>query len=299
MADSRRAFFWECYLNLALLLSAICCSCYSPTVQEYIDNNRKLWDGMVPVHVASEFYDVASFKAGRNTLMPVERAEVGDVAGMSMLHLQCHFGMDTLSWARLGAEVTGVDFSGPAISQARALATELDIEATFVESDVYRLPEVVTGQFDIVFASYGVICWLPDFRHWAEIAASYVTPGGVFYLIDGHPVSSMLSDTGERPHRVEYPYSSRGTPSVFDGDGSYADRSATLPHKRSFEFFHGLGEMVTDLIDAGLRIEFVHEFPFGGWQRFPSMTKRDDGYWYLPEDDNLPVTFSVRATKPA
>ena len=268
-------------------------------MQEYIDNNRKLWDGMVPVHVASEFYDVASFKAGRNSLMQVERDEVGDVAGKSLLHLQCHFGMDTLSWARLGATVTGVDFSGAAIGQARDLARELDIEATFIESEVYRLPEVLQGTFDVVFASYGVITWLPDFARWAEVAAGFVEPGGFLYLIDGHPFSGALDDSGERPRKLAYPYQTGGVPMVFEEDGTYADRSAVLPHKRSYEFNHGIGEIVTALVNAGLRIDFLHDFPFGAWKRFPDMTKGDDGYYHLPDEGALPLMFSVKATKPA
>src|SRR5688500_15473841 len=156
-------------------------------MQEHIDTNRAHWDEAVPAHVASEFYDVASFKAGRNTLLPVELAEVGDVAGRTILHLQCHFGMDTLSWARLGAVVTGVDFSAPAIEHARALAAELRIEARFIESNIYELPLKLDERFDIVFASYGVTVWLPDFAAWAKVAAHFVKPGGFLYLLDGHP----------------------------------------------------------------------------------------------------------------
>jgi len=272
---------------------------YDGAVQEYIDNNRKLWDGMVPVHVASQFYDVASFKAGRSSLMSVERDEVGPVEGKTLLHLQCHFGMDTLSWARLGAEVTGVDFSAPAIATARDLATELGIGARFVESDVYGLPEVLQGNFDIVFASYGVICWLPDFRRWAEIAASYVKPGGFFYLIEDHPVAAMLDDeSAGRPLRLRYPYTTGGVPQVNEGNGTYADRSAVLPHKRSYESNHGMGEIVTALIDAGLRIDFLHEFPFGAWQKLRDMTKGDDGFYHLPDEGAVPLMFSVKATKP-
>jgi SAM-dependent methyltransferase len=267
-------------------------------VQEYIENNRKLWDGMVPVHVASEFYDVASFKAGRSSLMRVERDEVGAVDGKTLLHLQCHFGMDTLSWARLGAEVTGVDFSGPAIAKARELATELGISARFIETDVYSLSEVLQGQFDIVFASYGVICWLPDFRRWAEIAAGCLKPGGFFYLIDFHPFANTLDDESpERPMRLRYPYRSGGVPMVFEDDGTYADRDAVLPHKRSYEFNHSIGEIVTALCDAGLGIDYLHEFPFAASQRFPEMTKGDDGYYHLPEEGTVPLMFSVKATK--
>jgi SAM-dependent methyltransferase len=269
-------------------------------VQEYIDNNRKRWDGVVPLHVASQFYDVASFKAGRSSLMRVELEEVGPVAGKTLLHLQCHFGMDTLSWARLSADVTGVDFSGPAIAHARQLSTELDIPSRFIETDVYRLPEVLRGDFDIVFASYGVICWLPDFSRWAEVAASYVKPGGFLYLLDGHPFGSTLDDeSAERPMRLRYPYRSGGVPMVFEDDGTYADRTAVLPHKRSYQFNHGLGEIVTALADAGLRVDFLREFPFAAWQKFSDMTKGADGFYYPSDETDVPLMFSVKASRPA
>jgi SAM-dependent methyltransferase len=269
-------------------------------MQEYIENNRKLWDGMVPFHVASDFYDVASFKAGRNALLRVELEEVGPVAGKTMLHLQCHFGMDTLSWARMGADVTGVDFSVPALATARELSAELNIPARFIESDVYKLQDVLQGQFDIVFASYGVICWLPDFPRWAQVAASYVKPGGFFYLADAHPFATTLdADSPERPLRVTTPYDSRGMPTAYESGGTYADPTADLPHKRSLEFNHPMGQIVTSLIEAGLRIEFLHEFPFAAWQQFPEAVRRDDGYYYMPDESGVPLMFSVKATKPA
>jgi SAM-dependent methyltransferase len=268
-------------------------------VQEYIDNNRKLWDGMVPFHVASDFYDVASFKAGRSSLMRLEREEVGEVAGKTLLHLQCHFGMDTLSWARLRADVTGVDFSPAAIAKARELAAELGIVARFIESDVYKLPNVLQESFDVVFASYGVICWLPDFPRWARIAAGYVKPGGFFYLVDAHPFATALdAENPDRPLRMTEPYDSRGVPTAYEAGGTYADPNANLPHKRSLEFNHPIGQIVTSLIDAGLRIEFLHEFPFAAWQQFPEATRRDDGYFYMPDEGGVPLMFSVRATKP-
>ena len=269
-------------------------------MQEYIDNNRRLWDGMVPFHVASDFYDLASFKAGRSSLLRVELEEIGPVAGKRLLHLQCHFGMDTLSWARLGAEVTGVDFSAPAIAKAVEMATELGIPARFVESDVYRLPEVLSGEFDVVFASYGVICWLPDFPRWAGIAASYVKPGGFLYLIDAHPFMTTLDSEGpERPLRVVAPYDSKGTPTAYEAGGTYAVPDADLPHKRSLEFNHPMGQIVTSLIDAGLRIEFLHEFPFAAWQQFPEAVKHDDGYYQMPDENSVPLMFSVRASRPS
>jgi SAM-dependent methyltransferase len=267
-------------------------------VNEYIETNRRHWDELVPIHVRSAFYDVASFKAGRSTLTPIEREELGGVRSKSLLHLQCHFGMDSLSWAREGANVTGVDFSPEAVRVARDLAQELHLEAAFLESDVYKLPQALSGAFDIVFASYGVICWLPDFPRWAQIAASYVRPGGVFYLLDDHPAGSMLDDTAADGLRLRYPYFSADTPLTFEDDGSYADRSAKLRNGRTYEFTYGLGEIVTSLAGAGLQIEFLHEFPYAGYPCLPQMQRGNDGFWRLPDNDSVPFLFSVKARKP-
>jgi SAM-dependent methyltransferase len=263
-------------------------------VNEYIDANRSNWDDRVPIHMNSDFYDVASFKEGRSTLLPVERQELGDVRGKTLLHLQCHFGMDTLSWAREGALVTGIDFSGPAIAAARSLAREMQIGATFIETDVYRLPEVLTGSFDIVFASYGVLCWLPDLASWFEIAAAFLRPGGVLYLIDGHPIADMLDDD---EIKLAFPYLG-AQPLPFDTDRTYTDQETGLEHERSYNFAHGLGEIVGAAIDAGLQLEFLHEFTYGFFPRFAEMQKRDDGYYELPGNPfQLPFMFSLRARK--
>ena len=230
-------------------------------MDEYISLNRAHWDEVTPLHVASEFYDLTSFKAGRSTLKPVERAEVGDVRGKSLLHLQCHFGMDTLSWAREGAVVTGADFSRPAIEKARSLAQELGIEARFIESNIYDLPGALSGDFDIVFASYGVLCWLPDFPAWARVAASYVKPGGIFYLVDGHPLYMAMDDSDQNGAlTLLFPYLSSGRPTDYpETDGSYAATEARLTHRRTANFPHGLGEIATSLVEAGLQIEFLRE----------------------------------------
>jgi SAM-dependent methyltransferase len=268
-------------------------------VEEYIQTNRRNWDDRVPIHLASEFYDVASFKAGRSTLLPIERAELGDVRGKTLLHLQCHFGTDTLSWAREGAIVTGVDFSRPAIESARSLADDQRIEARFIESDVYKLPEVLTGTFDIVFASYGVLCWLPDLPAWMEIAAGYLQPGGLLYIIDGHPLADMLDDgLAENEIRLAFPYLG-AEPLPFETEETYTDQQSAVGHGLHYNFAHGLGEIVSSAVDAGLQVEFLHEFTFGFFPRHPQMQKRDDGYYELPDDKlKLPFIFSIKASKP-
>lgn len=268
-----------------------------PDDREAMELNRLHWDEAVPLHVASEFYDVAAFKAGKTTLTRDELAEVGDVRGQTLLHLQCHFGMDTLSWAREGASVTGVDFSPAAIKTARGLAQELGIEARFVESNIYDLPANLSGQFDVVFTSLGVLCWLPDVPNWACIASSYVKPGGVFYIMDGHPMFHSLDDEAPPSElRLRYPYFP-GPPMPWESDGTYAT-AAKLEHRQTVEYQHSLGEIVTSLIDAGLQIEFLHEFNYSGHAALPNMTRSDDGLYRLPGDSLLPFLFSLRAHKP-
>ena len=153
--------------------------------RQYMESNRRSWNERTPVHARSDFYGIERFKAGATSLLSVELEEMGDVQGKSLLHLQCHFGMDTLSWARLGANVTGADFSDEAIDLARSLSGELGIEAEFVLSNVYSLPDVLEAQYDIVFTSYGVLVWLPDLKPWAEVVAHFLRPGGFFYIVDG------------------------------------------------------------------------------------------------------------------
>ena len=182
--------------------------------EEYSEANRRYWDGLVPRHFESEFYDVAGFKAGKSALKPTELEEIGDVRDRSLLHLMCHFGLDTLSWARLGARVTGVDFSGPAIKAARKLAEDCEIEAVFIESDVFKLPSRLDDQFDIVFTSYGVLFWLPDVVRWAQIVAQFLRPGGVFYIVEFHPVCGIFEQRqGATDLTVTRPYFTPDNPS--------------------------------------------------------------------------------------
>ena len=259
--------------------------------------NRRRWDELVPIHAASAFYDVVAFKSGRCTLRSIELAELGDVAGKSLLHLQCHFGLDTLSWARRGARVTGVDYSEVAIAQASALAAENGVEATFVCSRVEDLPTVLHGKFDIVFTSYGVLCWLPELKPWANTIAHCLKPGGVFYMVEIHPFVDVLDDSaGVTELSIRYPYFHHAEPLAWDAVGTYADRSATVVNKISHVWSHGLGEIVSALLDEGLRLEYLHEWPECIVQRFPFMIRDADGWWRFPARmPVLPQMFSLRA----
>ncbi len=216
----------------------------------WLDANRALWNELVGVHVrAPGTYDLDSFKAGRSTLHSVEVDEVGDVQGKRLLHLQCHFGMDTLSWARRGAHAVGADFSSEAIALAQQLSTEMEVLAKFVCSNIYELPGQLDGEFDIVFTSYGILCWLPDLHGWAEVVSRFLARYGFFYIVEEHPAGNVFTEcdgeliTGE-------PYFDVG-PFVETSDGSYADPTAVLRNKTSHEWQHPLADIINALIGAG------------------------------------------------
>ena len=264
-------------------------------LDEQLQVNRTNWNERTPVHAASESYDVEGFKAGRITLHDVERGEMGDVSGKTLLHLQCHFGLDTMSWARLGAKATGVDFSDAAIELARSLNSELNLDVRFICSNVYDLPDVLDAQFDIVFTSVGVLCWLPDLDKWASVVSHHLKPGGMFYIIDGHPLMNVFEESETGDLRLEYGYFHEEH-RWEGGEPSYA--GSEIIESPVYEWHHSLGEIVTALIGAGLRIEYLHEFPFSSYRAYPMMTKGDDGLWRFPEhNDSLPQLFSIRATK--
>jgi SAM-dependent methyltransferase len=266
--------------------------------------NRDVWDAWTKIHLASAFYDVPSFRTGENPIRiaQYERDEVGDVRGRTLLHLQCHFGLDTLSWARLGAVVTGADFSEVAIAAARDLAADLEIPASFVVSNLYELPGALRGTFDVVYTSNGVLGWLPDIGAWARVVAHFLATGGTFYITEIHPVAQVLDDDAVGPGeiRLRYPYWTHREPISFYVKGSYADRSAPTEGLVEHGWDHSLGEIVSALIDAGLRIEFLHEFDFCHWS-LPFLVQSEDGLWRLPPGTSgqLPLFFSLKATKPA
>lgn len=256
--------------------------------------NRANWDERTAIHLGA--YPVEAFKAGQSTLHHIEAAEVGAVAGKSLLHLQCHFGLDTLSWARLGARVTGVDFSEAAIEAAHSLASELGIEARFLRSDVYALPDVLDERFDIVFTSYGALTWLPDIRRWAQVAAQFVRPSGFLYVIDGHPLMHLIDDRGERL-RPNAGYFDREAERV-EQHGSYVGEPTHFEHPVNYQWQHTLADITSAVIDSSLRLEFLHEWPVAEYQAFEPMELGNDGYWRMP-GNRWPLLFSLRARRPA
>ena len=273
---------------------------------DYLKANRELWNSWAQVNVESELYDVEGFVAGRaRDLDPIALAGPGDVRGKSLLHLQCHFGMDTIRWARHGATVTGADFSETAIAAARALAGRVGVPATFVHSDLYELPENLAGRFDVVFTSHGVLGWLPDLERWARVIEHFLAPGGVFFLVEVHPVLQLFDDTLKAPDlRLLYPYFHGPEPVREEIDGCYAAPGASFKSVQHV-WMHRMSDIIGALVRAGLRLETFEEYPFLGWRFFPWMERGVDGWWRLPEHPglplgagSLPLMFSLRATKP-
>lgn len=269
-----------------------------PRRDEWFAANRASWDERVPLHVASQFYDVEGFLDGRDMLHDFERAEVGDVTGKTLVHLQCHFGQDTLSWARLGATVTGVDFSAPAIEAARALAQQAGIDAEFLVSNVYDAVEALERrQFDIVYVGMGSLVWLPDTFAWASVVSRLVRPGGFLYLADGHPMSQVLADD---TLTVANRYFAQ-EPERWDEPGTYAVPDAPTVHNVTYEWAHPLGDVITGLAQGGLHVEFLHERDYSFFQRWPFLEFRpEDRTYRMPAGmPSIPMTYSLRASKPA
>ena len=266
--------------------------------------NRANWDERVPIHLAAPSYDLAALRAGKGRLHPIEEAELRPVAGLRVLHLQCHFGRDTLTLAQRGAEVVGLDFSAPAIKAARALAAELGLadRARFVEADLYDAPAAIRepGAFDLVFVTWGAINWLPDIRRWAEIVAFFLKPGGTLYLAEGHPSALVFDDLAPQARRT-CPAGSRPTSTatrcVFDDPSDYADPNARLSNPRTYSWMHPIGEIVTSVVAAGMSLRWLHEHDQVPWRMFEILVEDEDGMYRWPEEPWLPLAFSLRAER--
>jgi len=266
-------------------------------MQNELKTNLELWEEWTDINARSKMYRLEAFKKGENKLDSLIRSEVGDVSGKRLLHMQCHFGMDTLSWARLGASVTGMDYSENAIRKANALAKDCSIDARFIHCNLYDLPQHLEGQFDIVYTSYGVLTWLPDIVEWARIAASYVKPGGFFYIAEFHPFAAVF-DAEERQLQYRDPYFARDA-ILYDDLGDYTGSKVKLKANQDYEWMHPIGEIVSSLIEAGLRVEFLHEHAFTVFKYFPFLVVDKPGIWkFAQEPAPIPLMFSLRAKKP-
>jgi SAM-dependent methyltransferase len=270
----------------------------TPVEQSYA-TNRRHWDALVDIHLRSPGYRVAAFKAGEDSLHPIEAREIGDVGGKRLLHLQCHFGLDTLSLARRGAIVTGLDFSPEAVAAARRLAADCAIDARFVEGNLYDAPRLIAERFDIVYTTWGTIYWLPDIRAWAATVAAMLAPGGFLYFLDLHPFAALLDqrrsdaalDTG-----VSYFHGPE--PIVEHVDTSYSGAPDRLVHTEAHVWIHPLGAILEALTAAGLAIDWLHEHETIAWRLLPCLEERPDGLYSMPAGGpRLPLALSIRARR--
>lgn len=255
--------------------------------------NKETWNKKVAVHANSDFYKMSAFKEGTSSLNIFELEALGDVQGQSLLHLQCHFGQDTLSFARMGAQCTGVDISDEAIKLAQSLTKELQLNAHFVCCNVLDTSQHIDAQFDIVFTSYGTIGWLPDLQPWAQMIAERLKPGGIFYIVDFHPIPWMFDYTVSPPI-MRYGYQQKEV--IYEEyEGTYADQNAKMISKE-YGWNHSLGEVITCLSKAGLDIAYLREHQASPYNVFPGLVKNEKGLYELP-NGLYPLLFEIKATK--
>ena len=259
----------------------------------YQELNRKTWNEKTDVHIASDFYDMAGFRAGKSSLKEIELSLLGDVNGKSILHLQCHFGQDTLSLARMGATVTGVDLSDKAIQRATEISKELAIPATFICCDVYDTPQYVNETFDIVFTSYGTIGWLPDLDKWAAVISARLKPGGKLVFVEFHPVVWMLDEAFQK---IAYSYFNVEA-IVEENTGTYADTGADITNK-TISWNHHLGEVFQALLNQGLRIDRFREYNYSPYACFKNLEEFEPGKFRVKGLENrLPMVYALEVTK--
>lgn len=265
--------------------------------------NRANWDERVAIHLKSPGYDLGPLRAGRGELNAIEERELGPVDGQRVLHLQCHFGADTLALAQRGAEVVGLDFSQPAIDAASALAGELGLgrRSRFVCADLYDAPRAIPdpAAFDLVYVSWGATCWLPDIAKWAEIVAHFLKPGGRLYYADAHPAAYVFDDLARQADGKpgwHAPYFER-RPLRFDDPSDYADPSARLENATNISWLHPLSDLLGGLLGAGLTLDWLHEHASVPWRMFQILEKRADGDWHWPDRPWLPLALSLQATR--
>lgn len=268
------------------------------------ETNRANWDDRAAAHAVEGDlgYGIDRFVADRSLLSGVvrfDRERLGDIAGLRTVHLQCHIGTDTLSLARLGARVTGLDFSSVAIEKARALVARTGDEVDFVESDVYAAPEVLgTGGFDLVYTGIGALCWLPSIDRWAATVAALLTPGGRLFIREGHPVLWSMNETLDDDLHLRFPYFESAEPLEWDSDSTYVATDRPLTATKTYEWNHGMGEIVTALLDHGLAITGLVEHRSVPWEALPGQMVEDDGEFRLDALDGVaPLSYTLQAVK--
>lgn len=261
--------------------------------ENYFNTNKETWNKKVAIHAESEMYNMENFKSGKSSLMPYELKALGNVNGKSLLHLQCHFGQDTLSWQRMGAECVGVDLSDEGIKLAKKLNNELQLDAEFICCNVLDTSEYVKDKFDIVFTSYGTIGWLPDLKPWAKMISERLKTGGIFYIVEFHPILWMFDYIDGKP-KMKYHYSQDEV--IYEEyEGTYANQSSKMVSKE-YGWNHGLSEVVNALIEAGLQIDYLNEYDESPYDVFPDLIKTESGM-YKMKDQLFPMIFEIKATK--
>ncbi|BAO76284.1 methyltransferase domain-containing protein [Winogradskyella sp. PG-2] len=259
----------------------------------YFEVNKATWNKKVDIHAKSEMYKMDAFKSGRTSLMSYELKALGDVNGKSLLHLQCHFGQDTLSWSRMGAKCVGVDLSDEGIKLAKQLNGELKLDAEFVCCNVLDTSQHISETFDIVFTSYGTIGWLPDLKPWAQMISERLKVGGTFYIVEFHPIIWMF-DYVDGTSKMKYHYNRKEL--IYDEyEGTYANQSSKMVSKE-YGWNHGLSEVVNSLIEAGLQIEYLNEYDESPYDVFPDLTQLENGMYKI-KDQLFPMLFEIKATK--
>lgn len=259
----------------------------------YFDINKATWNDKVKVHAKSDMYDLEAFKTGKSSLMSYELEALVDVSGKSLLHLQCHFGQDTLSWSRMGAKCTGIDLSDEGIKLAQNLNDELKLDAKFICCNVLDTSKYVKDTFDIVFTSYGVIGWLPDLKPWGKMIAERLKKGGTFFMAEFHPIVWMFDYLDDKPI-MKYGYM-RDEVIYEEYEGTYADETSKMLSKE-YGWNHGLSEVVNALIEAGLHIEYLKEFDESPYDVLPNLVKTDSAM-FTTEDKLYPLIFTLKASK--
>lgn len=259
----------------------------------YIEINRHSWNNRTDAHLKSDFYDVENFIKGKTSLNSIELELLGDVTGKSILHLQCHFGQDTISLNRLGATVTGVDLSDKAIESANQLAKATNSKANFICCDIYDLPDHLDQQFDIVYTSYGTIGWLPDLNKWAKIISQFLKPNGQFIFVEFHPVIWMFDDNFEK---IGYNYFNSGA-IIESESGTYADKNATISQEYVM-WNHGLSEVLNSLINNRLEINSLKEYDYSPYNCFTKTIEFEPKKYRIEHLENkIPIVYSLVATK--
>jgi len=260
---------------------------------DYLEINRQSWNNRTDTHLTSDFYDLDGFLKGNTSLNSIELDLLGDIKGKSVLHLQCHFGQDTMSLARLGADATGIDLSDKAIESAKQIAKDSGTDVKFICSDVYDLPNHLHQQFDIVYTSYGTIGWLPDLDRWAKVIARFLKPGGKFVFVEFHPVVWMFDNDFEK---VFYRYFNSGA-IIETESGTYADKTADIIQEY-VTWNHGLSEVINSLIQNGLEINSLDEYDYSPYNCFNKTIEFEPKKFRIEHlGDKIPMVYSVVATK--